>query len=251
MNESKAVFNYSHWTLLWVILFVYAIETSAFAVFFGQLFKRRKIDSCIFQLVSLLIFQLYWPNYSVQLFGSLPSLTFTLWHPLVSNIFSVCFRTRVFCFAFKFYNNTSDEAVCSMASRISEQKFFILLADVATLQQLYTNIFDYPFYIGFCLLLMLVYSVIYLLLAVYVERLNPGEFGVSQPWNYLCKRSRRQSSRVRNQNRDIENGYAEAGNGSSHKNHWLELSRSDRHKNPAMSIDCLNKVVHPFLWNRR
>lgn len=131
---------------------------------------------------------------------------------------------------------------------ISERDFLILLGDMATLQQLYTNIFDYPFYIGICLLLMLVYSVIYLFLAVYVERLNPGEFGVSQPWNYLFKKSRRQSSRMRSGTRDIENGYAEARNGSSHKNHWLELSRSDRHKDPAMSIDCLNKVTHfsPF-----
>jgi ATP-binding cassette subfamily A (ABC1) protein 3 len=36
---------------------------------------------------------------------------------------------------------------------------------------------------------MLIYSVIYLLLAIYIERINPGEFGVSQSWNYLFKRS--------------------------------------------------------------
>ena len=40
-SVSKAVFNYSHWTLIWTILFVYSIEVSAFIVFFGQLFKRR------------------------------------------------------------------------------------------------------------------------------------------------------------------------------------------------------------------
>jgi len=39
-SVSKAVFNYSHWTLIWTILFVYAIQVSTFAVFFGQFFKR-------------------------------------------------------------------------------------------------------------------------------------------------------------------------------------------------------------------
>ncbi|CAF3997885.1 unnamed protein product [Rotaria sp. Silwood2] len=33
------------------------------------------------------------------------------------------------------------------------------------------------------------YSVIYMLLAIYIERINPGEFGVAQPWNYLFRKS--------------------------------------------------------------
>ena len=41
-SVSKALFNYTDWTLLWTILFVYSIQVSAFSVFFGQLFKRRK-----------------------------------------------------------------------------------------------------------------------------------------------------------------------------------------------------------------
>jgi hypothetical protein len=39
-SVGKAVFNYAHWTLIWTILFVYSIQVSAFAVFFGQFFKR-------------------------------------------------------------------------------------------------------------------------------------------------------------------------------------------------------------------
>jgi len=41
-SVSKALFNYTHWTLIWTILFVYSIQTSAFSVFFGQFFKHRK-----------------------------------------------------------------------------------------------------------------------------------------------------------------------------------------------------------------
>ena len=59
----------------------------------------------------------------------------------------------------------------------------------ATFGQLYSNLFSYQLYIGVCLLLMLVYSVIFFFLAIYVERVNPGEFGVAQPWYYVFKKS--------------------------------------------------------------
>ena len=94
---------------------------------------------------------------------------------------------------------------------------------------------------------MLVYSVIYFLLAIYVERLNPGEFGVSQPWNYLWKRSHSKSSILRRGTNGSDDGYAKTRNSSAHGNHWLELSRSDRQKTAAMSIDHLNKVIISFL----
>ncbi len=108
---------------------------------------------------------------------------------------------------------------------------------MATFQQLYSNIFDYPLYIGLCLLLMLIYSVIYIFLAIYVERLNPGEFGISQPWNYLFKKSYwTSSSSVQPTDLDKMN------NGISNKNHWIELNTNDKKKNPTMTIDHLTKV---------
>lgn len=38
----KSIFSLTHWTLVWTVFFVYSIHTSAFSVFFGQFFKRRK-----------------------------------------------------------------------------------------------------------------------------------------------------------------------------------------------------------------
>ncbi len=111
---------------------------------------------------------------------------------------------------------------------------------MATFQQLYSNVFDYPLYIGICLLLMLIYSIIYMLLAIYVERLNPGEFGISQPWNYLFKRSYRASSTI--QPADIENNFDKIHNGISNENHWIELNTIEKKKNPTMIIDNLTKV---------
>lgn len=115
---------------------------------------------------------------------------------------------------------------------------------MATFGQLYSNIFDYPLYIGVCLLLMLIYSVIYMFLAVYVERLNPGEFGVSQPWNYIFKKSYWSSSVVRPTY--IEHQLDKVPNGESSQNHWIESNTSDENKNPVMIIDHLNKVEMSF-----
>ncbi|CAF1270633.1 unnamed protein product [Didymodactylos carnosus] len=38
------------------------------------------------------------------------------------------------------------------------------------------------------MLLMLIWSALYIFLAVYVERVHPGAFGVARPWNYLFQR---------------------------------------------------------------
>ena len=55
-SVSKALFNYTHWTLLWTILFVYSIQVSAFSVFFGQLFKRRKRMTTTHQRLTVIFF---------------------------------------------------------------------------------------------------------------------------------------------------------------------------------------------------
>jgi hypothetical protein len=41
-SVSKALFNYTNWTLIWTILFVYGIQVSTFSVLFGQFFKHRE-----------------------------------------------------------------------------------------------------------------------------------------------------------------------------------------------------------------
>jgi hypothetical protein len=52
-SVSKAIFNYTHWTVIWTILFVYSIELSTFSVFFGQLFKRRMYSYFIELTISI------------------------------------------------------------------------------------------------------------------------------------------------------------------------------------------------------
>jgi hypothetical protein len=55
-SMTKSLFNYAHWTLIWTILFVYSIQTSAFSVFFAQCFTRRKRENKDIIINSLYLF---------------------------------------------------------------------------------------------------------------------------------------------------------------------------------------------------
>ncbi len=105
-----------------------------------------------------------------------------------------------------------------------------------TYNELYWNIFDYPFYVGLYLCCMLIYSVIYILLAVYIERVNPGEFGVAQSWNYLFKKSY-WKPRTTSQSLEFQE------DSSPIENRWIEVNSREKKKfSPALIIDHLTKV---------
>ncbi|CAM4813346.1 unnamed protein product [Rotaria magnacalcarata] len=110
-----------------------------------------------------------------------------------------------------------------------------------TFSELYSNLFTYPLYIGICLLLMLVYSIVYMLLAIYVERINPGSFGISQPWNYLCKIGywkSRSSSSIKH----IDISKTQSKDESTiEKNHWIEPNALAHTKLPILSIHNMTK----------
>lgn len=107
-----------------------------------------------------------------------------------------------------------------------------------TFEHLYYNIFDYPLYAGLCLLLMLIYSGIYLVLAVYVERINPGEFGVAQPWYFLFTKA---YWRPTSTNSTIEPSDKDAAAAIT-DGQWLEMKPTGDQVAPVMKISHLNKV---------
>jgi ATP-binding cassette subfamily A (ABC1) protein 3 len=90
---------------------------------------------------------------------------------------------------------------------------------------------------------MLIYSVIYLLLAIYIERVNPGEFGVAQPWNYLFKKSYwkpRATASV--QPVDVGEEPGNKNGGIYGSNQWIELNSMSNKKNPSLTVSQLTKV---------
>jgi hypothetical protein len=91
--------------------------------------------------------------------------------------------------------------------------------------------------------MMLIYSVIYLLLAIYIERINPGEFGVSQSWNYLFKKSYwkpHASSAV--QPFDGNEKPANKTDGIHGSSSWIELNSKMGMKSPSVTVSHLTKV---------
>ncbi|CAF4761381.1 unnamed protein product [Rotaria magnacalcarata] len=185
---SKTVFNGADWTVVWTVLFVYSIEVSVFAVFFGQLFKRPP--------VGLRYFLCFLPNAGL-----------------------------LFCIQ-----------VMQQYDRRS--------GGTASMGDLYTNIFQYKLYVGLYLLVMLIYSVMYFFLAIYVERLNPGEFGVAQRWNYLFQKSYWKPSIV--SPIDSDDDFNIVNNGVSKGSNWMELDQVEQKKSPTMRINHLNKTFDKF-----
>ncbi|CAF4226347.1 unnamed protein product, partial [Rotaria sordida] len=211
-SVSKAIFNYTHWTILWTVLFVYSIQVSTFAIFFGQFFKRTLLAKLIGLTIWILTFIDYYSRtplgvrYILCLFPNIGLL---------------------FCLQ-----------VMEQYERRS--------SGMVTYGELYSNIFEYRLYIGLCLLLMLIYSILFMFLAIYLEHINPGEFGISQPWNYLFKKSYWKPSTVRPIGIENNNFSKINNNGISNENHWIELNSIENDKKPTMTINHLTKTFEKF-----
>ncbi|CAF2897084.1 unnamed protein product [Rotaria sp. Silwood2] len=88
---------------------------------------------------------------------------------------------------------------------------------------------------------MLVYSFIYMILAIYIERINPGEFGISQPWNYLCKKGDRKSPQASAVKQTEINKNKDKVESNLENNRWIESSSLTNTKLPVLSINHMTK----------
>ncbi|CAF4163607.1 unnamed protein product, partial [Adineta steineri] len=204
---SKALFNYTHWTVLWTILFVYSIQVSAFSVLFGQFFKRPLLAKLLGFVVWVITFIDFYPGV-----------------PVGARYFLCILPNAGLMFCLQVVLQYERRGV-----------------GTTTFNQLYSNVFPYPLYIGICLLLMLIYSVIYLFLAIYVERVNPGEFGVAQSWNYLFKRSYWKPSATSVVKPSDSNVHVGDGN-----TNWIEMNSMKNKKDPSLIISHLTKKFGKF-----
>ncbi len=95
--------------------------------------------------------------------------------------------------------------------------------------------------------MMLVYSCIYMLLAVYVERINPGEFGVAQPWYYVFKNicfKRKTMSAIAplDSSQSLNETYPTIGT----TNHWIDSNPVVSTTSPSISTINLTKKFGKF-----
>ncbi|UJR17400.1 hypothetical protein I4U23_004295 [Adineta vaga] len=204
-NQKKAIFNYVHWTVLWTIFFVYSIQVSTFAIFFGQFFKRVLLAKLLGIVLWIITFIDFYANV-----------------PIVLRYILCVFPNTGLLFCIQIM-----------------QQFERRSNGILTFKELYWNIFDYSFFIGLYLLLMLIYSIIYIFLAIYIERINPGEFGVAQSWNYFFKKSYWKPLTIQPLEMFKTSSYNE--------NHWIEMSlRKEKIHSPALIINHLTKKFGKF-----
>ncbi|CAF2249794.1 unnamed protein product [Rotaria magnacalcarata] len=214
-SVDKAVFNYTHWTVIWTVLFVYSIQLSTFSVFFGQFFSRPLLAKFLSFTIWILTF--------IDFYNNIPVVIRYL----------MCF-----------FPNTG-LLFCLEVIQQYERKS----GNMTTFKDFYSNLFTYPLYIGICLLLMIAYSIIYMVLAVYIERINPGQFGVSQPFFYPCLRKNKISKTIPISYSD-ENGSLSTNRITKSKiskhDHWIEMDSTIYRIYPLIRIKHLTKEFGRF-----
>lgn len=155
-KSSVSVFTYSNMTTLWVFFFIYSISTTTYCFVLSVFFSKANTAAAV---AGLVWFILYVPFMFTQ-----------------QNYAQLSFIAKmVLCFS----SNTA------MAYGVQQ----ILQFEGASEGLNWGNIWrpvtiDDDLTVGMTMTLMLFTSFLYLLIALYVEKVMPGSYGVAEPWNF-------------------------------------------------------------------
>uniref|UniRef100_A0A182PES6 ABC transporter domain-containing protein n=1 Tax=Anopheles epiroticus TaxID=199890 RepID=A0A182PES6_9DIPT len=154
--SSAAIFENSDWTLIWVFFFVYSISTICFCFMVSVFFSKANTAAGIAGLlwfVTQLPFNVSQQNYDEMGTGA-------------------------------------KVAMCLLSNSGMSLAMFLTVRLEATAAGLrWSNLFepatiDDGFNVGIVIIMLLVDAVIYLLIALYIEQIMPGEFGIARPWYF-------------------------------------------------------------------
>ncbi|XP_053674249.1 phospholipid-transporting ATPase ABCA3-like [Anopheles nili] len=160
-NTKVAIFPFSNRFLIWLFLFVYGITTIMLCFMISTFFSKANIASGIAGIVwfySLTPFQLTFGNYDRMSLGA--KLASSLWSNTAMGYGVMLFMK---------HEGTS----------IGLQ-WDNILAPVTVDDQLT---------MGHVFAMLLVDAALYLAIALYVEQIAPGQFGVPRKWNFICTAS--------------------------------------------------------------
>ncbi|XP_040176029.1 ATP-binding cassette sub-family A member 3-like [Anopheles arabiensis] len=154
--SSAAIFENSDWTLIWVFFFVYSISTICFCFMISVFFSKANTAAGIAGLlwfVTQLPFNVSQQNYDEMGTGAKLGMC------LLSN------------------------------SGMSLAMFLTVRLEATAVGLRWSNLFepatiDDGFNVGLIIIMLLVDAVIYLLIALYIEQIMPGEFGIARPWYF-------------------------------------------------------------------
>jgi ATP-binding cassette, subfamily A (ABC1), member 3 len=155
-NNPNSVFTYSSATCLWFFLLIYSVTTIMFCFMLSVFFSKANTAAAIAGLVWFLIYSPY--TFIQQRYDSI-SLATKVTLSLFSNTamalgFNVVIR----------YEGTQEGL-----------QWENMLRPVTV---------DDRFHLGYVLFMLVFDAFLYLLIALYVEKIFPGDYGVAEKWNF-------------------------------------------------------------------
>ena len=155
-ENPNSVFTYSSATALWFFLLTYSITTIMFCFMLSVFFSKADTASSVAGLIWFLIY-----------------IPYTFIHLNYDNI-----------------SLTSKVALCFFSNTAMSLGFNIVIQLEGTQEGLqWHNIFtpvnvDDGLHLGIVIVMLAIDAVLYLLIALYVENIFPGDYGVAEKWNF-------------------------------------------------------------------
>ncbi|XP_059614826.1 phospholipid-transporting ATPase ABCA3 isoform X2 [Phlebotomus argentipes] len=155
-----AVFTHTQWTILWFYLFIYSIATTMFCFMMSTFFSKANTAAAVAGLIFFIFYVPY--TFTEQNYDQL-----SLAQKLLVSIF----------------HNTA-----------MSFGFLLTLKHEGNMEGLtWNNLFrpvtiDDDLTVGHTMIMMIITALIYLAIALYVEKVFPGEFGVASKWYFLFTR---------------------------------------------------------------
>ncbi|XP_053687488.1 phospholipid-transporting ATPase ABCA3-like [Sabethes cyaneus] len=156
-NSDLAIFEYSNWFVVWIYLLVLSVTTICYCFMMSTFFSKANLASGISGLIWFIMivpYNIAFPNYD--------SLS------LAVKLALSLFANSGMSFGFMLMMRHEGTSTGLQWSNLFE-----------------TVTVDDNLTVGHTLIMLLVDAVLYLLIALYVEKVFPGEFGVGQRWYFL------------------------------------------------------------------
>lgn len=155
-DNPNSVFTYGSATVLWVFLLIYSITTITFCFMLSVFFSKASTAAAVAGLVWFLIYSPY--SFIQQRYDSVS---------LVAKIM-----------------------LCLLSNTGMALGFNVIMRFEGTQEGIqWHNIFkpvsiDDSFHLGYVIIMLIFDAILYLLIALYVEKIFPGDYGVAEKWNF-------------------------------------------------------------------
>ncbi|XP_062556229.1 phospholipid-transporting ATPase ABCA3-like [Armigeres subalbatus] len=156
-NSDLAVFEHSEWSVVWIYLFVFSVTSICYCFMMSTIFSKANVAagvSGLFWFIMMVPYTIVFANYA--------SLTLAV-----------------------------KLSLCLFSNSAMSFGFMLIMRHEGTSSGLqWSNLFepvtvDDNLTVGYTMVMLMIDACLYLLVALYIEKVFPGDFGVGQPWYFL------------------------------------------------------------------